>query len=178
MPSRPTEVIVRCEDLQQHVFIYRCLVAKGFRGHAIQIKHSPAGDATRYVLDQYPAQVKALRRVPHVCKAVISIVDADKATVQARKREHDDALTNSGLTPRANAERIAILIPRRNIETWVHHLDGKTVDENGKYPRFRGEERKCAPAAQEFARRCPNDMRDEDLPSLHDGCKELQRIAK
>ncbi|MBU0719636.1 MAG: hypothetical protein KJ749_15435 [Planctomycetes bacterium] len=176
MPNKPAEIIVRCEDLQQHVFIYRCLVKNGIHPRTIQIRHNPGGDAKRFVLDQYPVQVKALRRTPHVSKAVISMMDADDCTVEERKREHDNALNESGQDHRVKADKIAILVPRRNIETWVHHLLGKMVNEHDAYPRFRYEERKCAPAAQEFARRCPNDMREADLPSLHDGCAELQRI--
>ena len=176
MPNKPAEIIVRCEDLQQHVFIYRCLVKRGFRQHTIQIKHNPGGDAKRFVLTQYPVQVKALRRTPHVCKAVISMIDADDHAVEQRMRSHDDALDASGQPRRADAEKIAILVPRRNIETWVHHLLGEAVNESTEYPRFRGEERKCAPAAEEFARRCPHDMRETDLPSLRAGCAELQRI--
>jgi hypothetical protein len=176
MPSKPAEIIVRCEDLQQRVFIYRCLRNKGFSGRTIQIKHSPAGDAKRFVLSQYPTQVKALRSAPHVCKALVSMLDADVRTVEEMKREHDKALEESRQEPRAEGERIAILVPRRNIETWIHHLHGATVNETDVYPRFRGEERKCAPAAMEFARRCPHEMRETDLPSLRAGCAELRRI--
>lgn len=175
-PNKPAEVIVRCEDLQQRVFIYRCLVERGFRQHTIQIKHNPAGDAEKFVLSEYPLQVRALRGTSRVSKAFVSMIDADDRTVDERKRQHDDALEASGQARRADAEKIAILVPRRNIETWVHHLLGEAVNETAKYPRFRGEERKCAPAAQEFARRCPHDMRDADLPSLRAGCTELQRI--
>ena len=176
MPNKPAEIIVRCEDLQQHVFIYRCLVKNGIHPRTIQIRHNPGGDAKRFVLDQYPVQVKALRRAPHVSKAVISMMDADDCTVEERKREHNNALNESGQDHRVNAEKIAILVPRRNIETWVHHLLGEAVNERDVYSRFRHEERKCAPAAAEFSRRCPHDMREADLPSLHDGCAELQRI--
>ncbi len=176
MPNRPTRIIVRCEDVQQRVFIYRCLCKNGIHQRAIQIRNSPGGDAKQFVLDQYPTEVKALRRTPHVSQAVISMIDADDRTTEDRKREHDSALKKSGQEHRNNREKIAILVPRRNIETWIHHLLGEAVDEHGKYPRFRGKESKCAPAAEEFARRCPNDMRDTDLPSLHDGCAELQRI--
>ena len=176
MPNRFAEIIVRCEDLQQRTFIYRCLVEKGLRPHTIQIKHNPRGDAKRFVLDQYPIEVKALRRTPHISKAVISMIDADDCTVEDTKRQHDDALKANGEPRRADAEKIAILVPRRNIETWIHHLLGETVNENDKYPRFRHEERRCAPAAEDFARRCPNDMRAADLPSLRAGCEELRRV--
>ena len=176
MPNKPAQIIVRCEDLQQRVFIYRCLLKSGIHHRAIQIKNNPGGDAKRFVLDQYPIQVKALRKTPHISKAVISMIDADDHTVEERKQEHDKALEKSGQKRRVDADKIAILVPCRTIETWVHHLLGEAVNEHDEYRRFRREERKCAPAAQEFARRCPHDMREADLPSLHDGCAELQRI--
>ncbi len=175
MPDKPAQIIVRCEDLQQRVFIYRCLVNNGIHPRTIQIRHNPGGDAKRFVLVQYPIQVKALRRTPHISKAVISMIDADDRTVEERKREHDKALEESGQEWRVDSDKIAILVPRRNIETWVHHLLGMAVNEHDEYPRFRGEERKCAPAAEDFSRRCPHGMRETDLPSLHDGCAELQR---
>lgn len=176
MPNRTAQIIVRCEDLQQRCFIYRYLLKKDVHWRAIQIRQNPGGDAKRYVLDQYPIQVRALRSVPYVSKALISMIDADDCTVEERKREHDDALADNKQAKRANTEKIAVLVPRRNIETWVHHLLGEAVNENDKYPRFRGEERKCAPAAEEFAQRCPHHMREADPPSLHDACTELQRI--
>lgn len=176
MHNRPAEIIVRCEDLQQRCFLYRFLVEKGIHPRAIQIKHCPGGDAKRFVFDEHPVQVKALRTVPHLSKAVISMIDADDCTVADRKKQCDEALAASGLQPRAASERIAVLTPRRNIETWVHHLLGEAVNEHDEYPKFRGEERKCAPAAKVFAGRCPNRMLDEDIPSLRDGCMELKRI--
>jgi hypothetical protein len=178
MPSNRVRIIVRCEDLQQRCFIYRFLQGKVNR-HAIDIKNCPKGKGSgaQWVLKQYPVEVKALRSGPPVTKALISIVDADVDIVADRKRQHDDALAAVGLPKRSPDERIALVVPKRNIETWIHHLLGeKGVNETDAYPRFAGEERKCAPAAEAFAQRCPNDMRPDDLPSLQDGCAELQRI--
>jgi hypothetical protein len=180
MPSKRVQIIVRCEDRQQRSFIYRYLCAKGFDWHSIDIENSPSGKgaATQWVLKQYPTEVKALRRGPPIAKALISIIDADVRTVEERKRQHDDALVADGQDRRGNAEKIAVVVPKRNIETWLHHLLGTPgINQDNEYPRFRGEERRCAPAAEEFARRCPNDMGGMDLPSLRDGCAELQRIA-
>ncbi len=106
MPNRPAEIIVRCEDLQQRVFIYRCLVKNGIHPRTIQIRHNPGGDAKRFVLDRYPVEVKALRRTPHASKAVISMMDADDCTVEERKRQHNNALNKSGQDHRANVENV------------------------------------------------------------------------
>ena len=180
MPSHRVTVIVRCEGLQDHCFIYRYLVQKGVPRHSIQIRHSPGGKgaATQWVLQQYAVEVKALRSGPPLAKGLISMVDADNLEVADRKQQHDDRLQASGQNRRADKERIAVVVPKRNIETWIHHLLGTLgVNEIVAYPKFGGEERTCAPAAEEFARRCLNQMRADDLPSLRDGCAELQRIA-
>jgi hypothetical protein len=180
MPSKRVTIIVRCEDLQQRCFIYRYLLKKGFQKHGIDIENSPKGKgaATQWVLQQYPSEVQAHRSGPPSARGLISIIDADVDSVEKRKQQHDHALTASGLASRASTESIAIVVPKRNIETWVHHLLGKpNINEEDSYTKFRGEERQCAPAAEEFARRCPNAMQLNDLPSLRDGCAELQRIT-
>ena len=180
MANNRVQVIVRCEDLQQRCFIYRFLVEKGFDRRNINIKNSPSGKgaATQWVLKQYPVEVKALRSGPPASKRLISIIDADVETVDERKRQHDDALVSAGQERRSNGERIAVVVPKRNIETWIYHLLGSLcINETDVYLKFRGEERECAPAAEDFAQRCPNNMQAGDLPSLRDGCAELQRLS-
>src|SRR5260370_25011595 len=180
MPSKRAQIIVRCEDLQQRCFIYRYLLKKGFRGHEIDIENSPKGRgaATEGVVQQYPNEVKVHRSGPPRAKALISIIDADVDAVEERKRQHDDMLIAGGLDRRGDLERIAIAVPKRNIETWVHHLLGKSdINEDDRYPKFSGEESECAPAAEEFARRCPNAMRPADLPSFREGLVELHSIV-
>jgi len=103
---------------------------------------------------------------------------ADVSDVVSRKRRHDDALVAEGQARRNNGEKIAIVVPARNIESWIHHLLGTPgINETTAYSKFRGEERKCAPAAEAFAQRCPNNLQASDLASLRDGCAELQRIV-
>ena len=42
----------------------------------------------------------------------------------------DAALAGAGLTRRQPAERICLIIPKWNIETWLVHLNGVEVDED------------------------------------------------
>jgi hypothetical protein len=178
MPEKYTRIVVRCEDLQQRCFIYRCLVEKGYGPRSVDIKHCPTGrgDAKQYVREQHAREVRAVRARPHVTGGVISMADADTDTVEKRKRDMDDSLAASGQNRRQPGERIAVLVPRRNIETWIHHLHGEQVNETDKYPKFRGDESACDPAARAFAARCPAGIREDDLPSLKDGCTELTRF--
>jgi hypothetical protein len=180
MPSNRVRIIVRCEDRQQRCFIYRYLDSKGFHMREVEIENSPKGKGSgaKWVLDEFPREVKALRSGPSASKGLISIIDADVGSVADHKQQHDDALIADKQVQRGSGEKIAVVVPRRNIETWIHHLLGMPgVNETDAYPKFSGEERKCAPAAENFARRCPNNMQIGDIPSLHDGCAELQRIG-
>jgi hypothetical protein len=160
--------------------LYRFLKAKKTKPHKIYFRQSPSGqgDAKQFVRTQHVAEVAAMRARPHLAAGVISMLDADDASVAARKEELDDALQAAGQGRRQPDERIGVVVPRRNIETWIHSLLGVQVDETTRYPRFRGDERQCAPAAQAFAQRCPNDMRSDDLPSLRDACAELTAFLK
>jgi len=178
MSKRYTSVVVRCEDLQQRVFLYRYLIEKRIRPHEIRIEQSPAGrgDAGHWVTQQHPIEVRALRSKPHLSLALITMLDADTRSVDDRKRELDDALAASGQDRRRPSERIAVLVPRRNIETWIHRLEGNAVNESDSYPRHRGAESRCREAVGEFVRRCPAHMADDDPPSLRDGCEELTRL--
>jgi len=75
---------------------------------------------------------------------VVTVADADNLTVQDRKIEFDAALKADGQKPRQPDEPIAVVVPRRQIETWILHLRGEHVDENQQCPHFRGHERSCA----------------------------------
>ncbi|MBM4040008.1 MAG: hypothetical protein FJ290_16005 [Planctomycetes bacterium] len=176
MSRRYTTVIVRCEDLQQRVFLYRYLIEKGVGRREVQVQHSPKGDAKHWVRQQHVIEVRALRKKPHLSIALVTMLDADNRTVAERKEELDAALAASGQERRQLSERIAVLVPRRNIETWIHRLRGNTVNESDSYPRLRGKESRCCEAVREFAWRCPTRMVADDPPSLRDGCEELTRL--
>ncbi|MBI1851501.1 MAG: hypothetical protein HYR85_14265 [Planctomycetes bacterium] len=46
----------------------------------------------------------------------------------------------AGINARKSDDSIAILIPKRHIETWILCLAGETVDEATDYKRTRGEQ--------------------------------------
>ncbi len=52
------------------------------------------------------------------------IVDADTRTLHQRRQELASALEEAKLTPRDVGEAIALLIPKRNVETWILCLTG------------------------------------------------------
>ncbi|MEH2140100.1 hypothetical protein [Nostoc sp.] len=77
-------------------------------------------------------------------------------------------------------EKIAIFVPKRNIETWIHYLQtGEVVEEEAKkskYPKFPKNEAICKPGV-ELANQCSQGSLDENAPpSLQAACEELQRL--
>jgi len=75
--------------------------------------------------------------------ALVVVIDADLAPVKQRVDELD------ARSPRQPGERIALVIPRRNIETWIRFLTAPPVDEETDYkprnPDF-GDTRQAAKA--------------------------------
>ena len=124
--SRGVQYVVLCEDLQTQVFIYRALIRRGASHRRIRTVALPsttengAGDA--YVVRHYPEEARAHRsQAAHTQAALIVHMDADPSNdVTQRMNRLEQALSTIGMPRRAAQERIAYLIPKRNIETWIH----------------------------------------------------------
>jgi hypothetical protein len=102
------------------------------------------------------------------------MIDADTASIHDRRQELDKSLIQAGLDRRSNTDPIVILIPKRNIETWIHFLRGNSVDENTVYPKLKYQS-DCEPEIQRFHEICPNNMPEDAPDSLKEGCEELKR---
>jgi len=180
MPDQYVTLVVVCEDLQHRVFLYRFLIEKGVVPRRIQFQQCPKGrgDAIQWVKSKHVREVAQLRKRPHILRGVVTVADADNCTVKDRKSQFDTELESIGQKPRQPNEPIALVIPRRQIETWILHLRGVAVDENKKCKHFRGNESNCSAEVKRFAQKCPGGMNKDDLPSLQDGCSELSRLLQ
>jgi hypothetical protein len=173
-----TSLTVLCEDLQQRCFIYRYLCRKGISRHAIRFNMSPAGQgaAEQYVREHFPVEVRANRcRLVKSCGLIV-IIDADELSCQARHLQLEKSLDDGGQSATSPDEPIAILVPKRNIETWIHFLLGEAVNEDDDYPKFRDSQRHCDPAVKELVERCPSSMKPSSPPSLLAGCNALTQL--
>ncbi len=181
MTKRRVSIVVLCEDLQQEVFARKFLMCRGFDSRKIEIKTAPKGkgSAEQYVRERYPLEVKTYRKESR--KRAISlavIIDADTKTVQEHLTELDSELKNSGQSNRQSNEKIAIFVPKRNIETWIHYLMGESVDEEITYPKFNNHQSECKPYVEHLANICVVGLPADAPPSLHEACKELPRIME
>jgi len=122
MTKRKVRVTILCEDIQQQVFARYFLIGRGFHPRKIRLLPLPEGKGSgeKYVRENYPAQVKSYRSKPtdeSVCLVVL--IDADRMTVTDRLHQLDTALEEDSQPRRQEDERIAIFVPKRNIETWI-----------------------------------------------------------
>jgi hypothetical protein len=179
MTKRQAQVVILCEDRQQQTFIYRWLIGRGYTIRQIRLLPLPAGAGSgeQYVRSRYAAEVKALRARNYLNLALATAIDADHRTVDERHQELESELRSAALTPRNDQERIAVLVPKRNIETWIHYLFGTDVDEETIYPKLE-RERDCQSAVDHLLVLCqPAQSLSENCPaSVSRGIVELLRL--
>jgi hypothetical protein len=140
MMAARKSTIVLCEDEAHWLFIYRWLRSRGVHPNEIRCVPLPAGKgaATRYVLSRYPDEVREYRsRANQVAeRRLIVAIDADTSTVPERLASLAAALEGEELPARANLDRICLLVPKRNVETWIHFLHQQPVNETDDCSAF------------------------------------------
>jgi hypothetical protein len=174
MADRYTDVVILCEDLRHLNFVRRYLMCRGVESRRIRAKVAPSGRGagSQYVIQNYPAEVKALRSRAYLRAGLVVIVDADVCSSEERLRQFAESLEQAQHDRRGESERIALLVPKRNIETWVFHLLGNDVNEDDNYER-RVASSDIANAVVAFAEACPAKVAEIRVPSLKRACNEL-----
>ena len=179
MSKRRVQIVILCEDRQQEVFARYFLKKRGFTG-LFRANICPEGSecGSDYVRKQYPVEVKAYRQNKNrVAIGLVVLIDADTGTLEARLNELASALNKDKQEKRGSNEAIAIFVPKRNIETWIHYLQGETVNEEAVYAKFKNNEAVCKKPVEDLADRCYSQSLPEDAPrSLQAACGELQRL--
>ncbi|MEJ6481318.1 hypothetical protein N0Y54_08245 [Nostoc punctiforme UO1] len=176
MNRRRVQIVILCEDKQQEVFARYFLKKRGFildRNFRIEI--CPKGAGEQFVRKRYPAEVKAYRSKNYLSGMLVVLIDADKKTVEERLNQLDDALIEDLQQIRQPKEAIAIFIPKRNIETWIHYLQDEAVDEETEYSKLTNESA-CKPSVENLVNQCYQGLDENAPPSLQAACGELQRI--
>lgn len=176
MTQRRLQITILCEDRQQEVFARYFLKKRGFTGN-VKPKICLKGAGEQFVRENYPKEVKAYRSKNYLSGMLVVLIDADKKTVEERLKQLDAALTADSQELRKPDEKIAIFVPKRNIETWIHHLQGENVDEETEYAKFTNNESICKLGVEQLATQCSQGNLDENAPpSLQAACSELQRL--
>ena len=182
MSDRIAEIVILVEDERHANFIRRHL-EREHSPRKFRVNKSPRGQgsAEQYVRAQYPLEVKEYRnRASRRRAALVVVTDADTLTVAARAVQLGQCLTESGQRERGNDEAIALLIPRRHIETWILCLNGETVDETTDYKHWDGLDRKIRDAASALYDWSRNNyaVPEHCVESLEIAIPELRRVSR
>jgi hypothetical protein len=138
--DRIVQAIVLAED-QRSGILFRRYVQRALDVRKIRVESAPRGKGSAYdwVIQQYPKEVKEQRNrvsAKNQNNAVLLVhVDADNKTVVERAQQLEDALRTNSAASRTQSERIAVCVPKRNTETWIHGLCGIPVDETYDFKR-------------------------------------------
>lgn len=182
MPERIAEIIILAEDLTQGNFVRRYLERANQDPRRIRLRIAPAGrgSAEQYVRECYSTEVTYYReRAASRSAALVVAIDADASEVADRERELEEALVAEQQPRRQPDEAIALLIPKRNIETWILCLCKEQVDEVTDY-KTRVVSRQIALAAKVFYdwSRPNYVVPGACVPSLRRGLTEIRRVGK
>lgn len=173
------QIVVLSEDQQHQNFVYWWLRHRGIDRRKIRLLPVPVGKGAgeQYVREQYPSQVQTHRRRAGAqdCQ-LVTIIDADVLPTQRRFEQLDQSLQDAALEKRSLDERICILSPKRNVETWIHFLVTGPVDEETDYKRPAKSAEECKEAARKLAELHHRESAPAEFPpSLQQGWDELKR---
>ena len=172
---RRAQIVLLCEDKQQEVFVRRFL--KPRTNHPIRAVSAPRGEGSgeQFVREQYPTELRALRAAT-VNAVLVVMIDGDAAGLAGRTGQLRESCVQFGIPPQRDGDRVVVLIPQRNIETWLAYLDGTTVDETTRYPRLErpGDCRRHVRALSELCER--GELRAPAPPTLAAACEAYRNV--
>ena len=186
--AKPSEVVILAEDQLHLKLVRRYLYRLKFLPHQIIPLPLPNGRGCgeQWVRENYAKAVRAFRqRSSSASSALIVIIDADIRDTSKCLRALEDALDADEISVRKQHDRIVLLIPKRNAETWIKCLLGHDVNEEKDYKhRAEGgmtpqEFLDMAEIASKtlFAWSRPNGTPSLNcIPSLHAALPELRRL--
>ncbi len=183
MSNRKVNLVIVCEDDQQGTFARQFFQKRGMESRKIRVEKSPKGKGAgeHFVKKKAVTEIKTYRQKSsygHGGLAVAVIIDADNLSVQERYDEIQAELDRNELKPIQPDEKIAVFIPKRNIETWIHFAKDKSTNETTGYPKSK-KPKSCKEEGDLFVNEiCRQGVPDTALPSIIHACNELTKILR
>jgi hypothetical protein len=171
-----SKVVLLCEDEQSACFARRFLKRQGFTSHDLREEIAPPGKGSgeQWVRERFANELTALRA--RRSQGLFVLTDADVMSVGERTATFEKKCREEGIPWRVSHEPVMLIIPRRNIETWLAYLRGENIDEAIEYPKYAAESdcREEVRALDEMCKR--KSLRQPAPPSLDAACLELKRF--
>jgi len=177
MSSRRVKITLLCEDSQHESFVRRFLKGMGWNTREIRVEKSPAatGSAEQWVRETFPKELEIYRNRSHkAATGLIAVIDADTMEVLERMNEFKAICSTQNVSFRTENDAVAIVVPKRNIETWIYYLNGQQVTEENSYPKL-SKERECKSVVNNLVKICKTTGINQDaIPSLLTACEEYK----
>lgn len=177
---RGVRVTVLVEDRALERFAREVLLKLKIDRRDIRSEVAPAGrgSAKQWVEQRYPIELKTHRSKAHFQQIALLVgTEADEQTVTDRLRHLAFKVTDAGFADRNETERIALWVPKWNVETWILHLSGENVDEQDNYKNeVSGPDYRAVAGAFVDSFRVSPDERSATLPSLEVAFEETRRL--
>jgi hypothetical protein len=119
--SRVCKIILVCEGWRDSAFARGFLVAAGVVARSIDVKPNPGGSGHDWVKTQFAQEAANLARFAEG-RGVLGLLDEDGQGATARQQEVADRLRERGLGPISAQDGRCLLLPTRNLETWLYWL--------------------------------------------------------
>ena len=138
--SRVCKIIPVCEGWRDSAFARGFLEAAGIGARSIDAKTNPGGSGHDWVKTQFAREVANLARFAEG-RGVLGLLDEDGQGATARESEVADRLKERGLGAISARDGRCLLLPTRNLETWLYWLTAQrcgfpsTVDEATDYKK-------------------------------------------
>ncbi len=137
MSDRVSKAVLLCEDPEHQrlmlAFLKKCGVPNpGRMLRPIVASKMREGGNVGWVIERFPDQFRAVRQRQRsrANSLLIVMIDADECSVEERKRELNRRAEEAGLDPIKPDDPLALIIPKRHIETWIRSLLGDSVTED------------------------------------------------
>lgn len=176
--SRVT-ITLLCEDSQTDMFVRRFLKHRNFGTRDFNTLPLPHGKQAgeQWVRERYPVELRAIRQMRSAY--LIVVTDADNESTETRRAQLEAECERQEVPRRNDDDRVVVIVPRRNIETWLAYLAGTNVNEHDPYPRLK-HKRDCGERARRLYKMCHETqrLREPIPPSLQEACDEYRRLRR
>jgi hypothetical protein len=170
------KIVLLCEDEQMACFARRFLKRQGFSSHDLREEIAPPGKGSgeQWVRDRFPNELRARR--DKQSRALFVFTDADVLTVSERISTLAKHSLKEGVLFSHPEEGVFLIVPSRNIETWLAYLRGEDVDDHTKHTKYSAESdcRDQVRVLDEMCRR--RQLRQPAPPSLKLACEDFRRF--
>lgn len=180
--SRGVQVVLLAEDTQHRTFARRFLSQSGVSPRGMRVLNLPAGGSKEQaVRERFPDELCLLRSGHVSSRALVVMVDADRYSLQERRRQFDSACQQHTPNPVDQAtsdENVFLFVPKWEIETWLAYLRGERPisEDHRNYPKYHNE-RDCQPQVDALCGMCAAGTLPSDAPqSLAAACTEHARF--